>query len=238
MNKIDRFCWSNRRHFYTINNISIKKKPVDYSNLIIDYYDLGIERGWEIDQFINFAEKNNVEYNVFGFEACLDFYNTLIEKYALNKNISLEHLAISNTDDDTIKLYHSNSDDGHSIISSKNNLIDVDNNYEYCNTIKLSTFIRSKIKYKGNKNHIKILKANIEGAEYHLIKDLHESKMLGYFDYYIGTGYLGDITKCYPLGDKVNEIKKIFKDNKIISFYFARGSKQEANVPFESLLMC
>lgn len=223
---------------YTIHNVKIKKESIDYKDLVIDYYDLGVERGWEIDRFLEFAEKNNVEHNVFGFEACRDFYDKLTKKYASNKNVQLEHLAISDTDGDKVKLYYAKSKDGHSIVASKNNLIDTKNNYEYCSTIKLSTFIKSKKDYSGSKQHIKILKTNIEGAEYHLIKDLDKSNMLGYFDYYIGAGYFGDMTKCHTLTDKVDEVKEIFKNNNIRSFWFARGCDEERNVPFETLVRC
>ena len=215
------------------NTIKLIKPQIDYQKIFINYFDLGLRNGWELDKFIDFCNQYNIKYRVHGFEACKTLYDQLNLKYSLNKNIDIHHLAVASIDNQLIKLYYANDPDGNSIFKTKNNLKNTERSFELCNTIKLSTFIKN---IQKEDNTINIIKANIEGAEYDVIKDLHNEKQLNYFDYYIGAGWTTDMNYITELKSKVQEIKSILIENNIKTYYFARGWNQFNNINFNDLI--
>ena len=169
-------------------------------------------------------------------EACKTYYEQLNEKYKNNKNVKIYNKAIYNKDSEKIKLYYASDPDGHSIISSKKNLIN-EKKFELIETIKLSTFLVD-INLKKEPNVVNILKANIEGAEYFVIKDLDATKMFTKFNYLIGAGWVTDMKKCSTLKDKITEALSILEKHNIKTYYFARGYLSKYNVDFDTLLKC
>lgn len=215
------------------NSLKIIKEQQSYESIFINYFDLGLRDGWELDEFLKFVSSFNIKYKVYGIEACKKLYDKLHTKYIANPNIEISHLAISSKDDQLIKLYHSKNYDGNSIFKTKNNLLDVDKNFEMCKTKRISTFIQD---IKKSNNTINIIKANIEGAEYDVIKDLQMENKLDYFDYYIGAGWTTDMYWIEELQSKIQEIKQILKNNNIKTYYFARGWNEKNNINFNDLI--
>lgn len=209
------------------------KEQIDYKNILINYFDLGVRSGWELDQFLNFCRTHQINYNAYGFEASARSFQDLKEKYTNVNNVHIYNMAVTNVDNQTIKLYHTQDPDGNSIFDTKYNLLNINENFEFCSTIKLSSFVNNIHK---DGNVINIIKANIEGAEYHVIKDLQQTNKLDYFDYYIGAGWTTDMEFVDELKDKVDEIKTIFEENNIETYYFARGRWQRNNINFDDLI--
>ena len=203
------------------NSITKIKPQIDYQSIIINYFDLGVRNGWELDKFIEFCDSYKIKYQIYGFEACRDLCDKLQNKYRNNSLININHLAISSTDNQSIKLYHAADPDGNSIFNSKENLLDTNSRFELCKSIKISTFIQNITK---TTNSINIIKANIEGAEYDVIKDLYNENKLKYFDYYIGAGWTTDMHWVGELKDKVQEIETILETNNIKTYLREGGT--------------
>lgn len=199
----------------------------------INYFDLGLHHGQELDWFINgvFPEQGIKNYSVHGFEACEEYYLICKEKYKNhpksipptarkgireNHDVNIHHLAISNVNA-PIKLYYTECDLGYSIFDSKEN-IKQNREFEEVQGVKFSDWLKENV--PDFRENINIMKVNIEGAEWHLINDMIESDIAKHFGLFFGTVDdatcpLNDVAKIGELKDKVPEFKKTLKDNNI-----------------------
>ena len=91
-------------------------------------------------------------YEIYGFECCKKFYDNLKSE---DDKCKIYNYAISNSNEEKIKLYYSKNLVGHSIYDSKNNINK--ENYEMVDVIKFSKWLKdNKINLKDSLNIIKI----------------------------------------------------------------------------------
>lgn len=184
----------------------------------INYIDLGVHHGQEIDLLVSqyYEVADRVNLNIYGIEANPIISNTLIKKYSeFNDMIHIFNYAVTNLDDNIVKLYLTTNEYlGSSIFATKHNVAP---EYLSVNTIKLSSFIYKYI--PDFFNSINILKLNIEGAELYVYKDLIESNMLNKFNLLCGHPS-HDIEKVSELYNQRDEYYNILKTNNIHLEYF------------------
>lgn len=195
----------------------------------VNYFDLGLFNGDEIKMMINiFRELNIVDYKVFGFEAFPYYSIQCAKRFSNNSNIKIVHAAVG-SEKSTIPLYMSSNPEGHSIYSSKNNVFA--NQKVFVNCIIFSDWLM--INVPDFRNNFNILKVNIEGAEWDLLKDLESKNLLNSFAVYCGCW--GDIFKIKELESCVPEYKKILSKNNIVTYRFTY-SHPERNDDLKNLL--
>ena len=189
---------------------------------VINYIDLGVHHGQEIDllleQYIPYQDL--YQLNIYGIEANPSISNALIEKYSDYSHIvQIFNYAISDTDKEKVNLYLTpDTQLGSSIYPTKKNTT---NQYVQTTSIKLSTFISEYV--KNFKNSINILKLNIEGAELLVYKDLVENQITDNFKIYCGHPS-HDIEKVPELHNKLTEYYDIIDKNGFELEYFCADS--------------
>jgi len=165
-------------------------------HLQINYFDLGLHLGDEIQMFLDAVESLDAKVNVYGFEAHPDLANKVRNRYKNLSNVNIYNKAISNkTDSDgMIKLFIANANrmEGNSIYATKHNV--EPNNFVKSEAIKLSEWIKENL--KDYKNSINVLRYNIEGAEVDLFQDLISSEMYEHIHLFLGSRGGEDILKC------------------------------------------
>jgi FkbM family methyltransferase len=175
---------------------------------------------------------NFENYKCYGFEASKQFADINEDMYRRNDDVTIIQKAISDTHNGTTKLYYMNPEIqpgqvGMSIFESK---IDASEDYEEVETIKFSEWLTENVPtYQEDFN---ILKVNIEGAEYHLFKDMVDNDILKYFPTIIGAGH--DVEKVSELDS--NEYWKLIKDNNINLKRYCSNHKPERNVDIIPLI--
>ena len=150
----------------------------------INYFDLGLHLGQELDWFVNgiFPELKIDNYTAHGFEACEEYCSECENKYNNHPKVNIHHLAISNKNE-PVKLYYSEHPMGHSVFDSKKN-IRQSKEFEEVQGIKFSDWLRSNV--PDFEQDINMIKINIEGAEWYLINDMVENDMVKDFDIFFG----------------------------------------------------
>lgn len=147
----------------------------------ITYIDLGTHKeGKEIDMFLEACHGLDVDVRVYGVEAHSVYAREVFQNNLASKDVTIFNYAIGAKECVT-KLYLSNGSGGHgnSIYATKNN-VDV-NDYIEVQQIRFSRLLDQM-----QLSDINILKYNIEGAEYELIKDIHRNKLADTFHIYCG----------------------------------------------------
>lgn len=194
------------------------------------YIDLGCHKGDEIN-FILDNKNCNIDFDIVGFEANSVLAEKLMEKYKNNSNITIHNKCITDKDDEIINLKKYRSTSSTSIYT-KNNVAPKGDSIKV-KSVKLSSILK---KINLDIYDVKVLKSNIEGAEYNLLKDLNESNMF-IFDLYLGSGQapyaiLEDIHKFKEIKGKMQECKQILKKHNIESYRFApRERDKKSNNP-------
>jgi len=185
------------------------------------YIDLGSHKGEEIDLALEQIKKSNHEIEIHGFECNPELYKELILKYEKYKNIHIHNQCISQTEG-KVNLYLGSNTLNSSIYSDKNNI--KKENYFSVKSEPLSKFIKTI--QNIDDYDFKVLKANIEGAEYDLIHDLNNNNLF-IFDLYLGSGaapisMLKDINggKIQSLKNSMKELISILEKHNIISKRF------------------
>ena len=195
----------------------------------VNYFDLGVFMGVETDWMVsNILPMLGVtDYNVYCFEACNAYSNRLSRIHASNERVQIINKAVVDKPG-TVKLYYSPNRVGHSVFSTKNNVID---KHEEVEGIVFSDWVKENVKdYETSFN---ILKVNIEGAEWYLFNDLVESGMHKHINVYCGQGH--DIEKVGELSDKVQEYYSLLKENNIHLHRFTEYKPHENDDMFEVL---
>ena len=197
----------------------------------VNYFDFGLCSGEELHWMVNhyFPSLGVDDYSAYGFEASYPYWNNLNQFFSVNDNVSIIHGAISEKHGEDVRLYHSPNTVGHSIFSTKNDVLLDD--YENIRGIVFSEWLREN-KINLN-NSLNVLKANIEGAEYFLYKDIVESGLRDHFSIFLGTGH--DINKVKELKDSVAEFEDLLTDNNIEILRYTEW-KPERNVDVVALI--
>lgn len=197
----------------------------------INYFDLGLYRGEEIDYMIDLLPKFSHNINIYGFEVNKEYYNRLKQKYKDKEYIKIYNYAICNLDNENIKIYKSTTSQGNSIYSSKHNAL---KEYYFCQSKKFSTFIKNNnINLDDSFNIIKI---NIEGAEYDFFNDIIIENIYNKINIFLGDG-ARDIYKIDELKDKTDKFFNLLKEKNIIIHHFInQESERENNVNIMELI--
>ena len=175
----------------------------------VNYFDLGVFMGVETDWMVsNILPMLGVtDYNVYCFEACNAYSNRLSRIHASNERVQIINKAVVDKPG-TVKLYYSPNRVGHSVFSTKNNVID---KHEEVEGIVFSDWVKENVKdYETSFN---ILKVNIEGAEWYLFNDLFDSGLHKEIDIYCGQGH--DLHKVEELKDKIEEYYSLLEKNDV-----------------------
>jgi FkbM family methyltransferase len=197
----------------------------------INYFDLGLHKdAAEVDMFISVCDKNGFDYTVYGFEAHPDYCADLVDKYADNEKVNIFNKAISNKNG-TTELYiaEKNEGEGNSIFRTKNNVNP--ENFIKVDSILFSDWLRKNVPDFETENNI--LRFNIEGAEWYLVNDLNDNKMLKSFKIVVGSKT--DIPKVKELSKNINDYEKILSQNNIIIQKFTKN-KPHTNCDLGSLI--
>lgn len=180
----------------------------------INYFDLGLYHGHEIDMFINDISNINCDYSIYGFEAQTDLARSVQQRYNTNKHVHIYNLAIYDKVD-RIKLYLSSGrphgGEGNSIYKTKNN-VSADS-FVYVDSISFVDWVKDHVPdYESSYN---ILRFNIEGAELPLIMDIIKKEFNQYINLYLGSipGY--DILKVSEIKDQYDSYLNLLKQHNI-----------------------
>lgn len=169
----------------------------------INYFDLGLYRGVELEWIVNqiLPALGVEDYKAYGFEASSVYAEGVAKRYASNPKVKIEHVAIADKES-IMRLYHSPNLLGHSIYSTKNNVM-LDK-YEEVISTRFSEWIK-----KNNidlENSFNIMKVNIEGAEWPLFQDMVANDLIKHIDIFCGAD--GDHEGRHDI-EKVAELKPI-----------------------------
>jgi len=185
----------------------------------IFYYDLGVYQGTEIDRFIEIMSQLNLEYEIHGFEALPKFYNALKNKYEDKKNVHIHNLIIG-SETGQKPLYLSNIPQGHSIYRSKTQCTD---KFVMVDSVKFTDFVGEKFKTQKN-----IIKFNIEGAEWDLVRDIVSKGYEQYISLWLGADIGCDILKCKEIAHHYKEYVNILKKKKIKMHRFCENAQEKS----------
>lgn len=204
---------------------------------MINHFDFGLAYGYEIKYVDKIYKELSIPYKIYGFEANSTSMKHCKKKYSNNKNIELIHGAISNLDEEYIKLYLQDIEkwiqQGNSVYKSKNN-VDV-NKTKLVKKIKFSEWIKeNKIDLD---NSINIIRVNIEGAEWDLFTDLENNNIIKKIHIYMGDG-CRDCNKVKELIDNniPQKLKNLLSRNNIFVKYYCYTNFWK-NIYFQKLLM-
>ena len=172
----------------------------------INYFDLGLYRAVELEWMVNviLPAVGVEDYQAYGIEASKPYATAITERYNANPRVQIDHLAIAG-EETTVRLYHSPNLLGHSIYSTKNNVLQ--DKYEDVEAMRFSEWIKkNNIDLEGSYN---IMKVNIEGAEWPLFQDMVENDLVKHIDIFCGAD--GDHEGRHDI-EKVGELKPIAED--------------------------
>lgn len=196
----------------------------------INYFDLGMFDGKEIDMFIT-EVSSDYDYNVYGFEAHPKYHQKIKDRFKDNGRIQCFNYAITDkaNSNQKLKLYMEPTGHGNSIFSTKNN-IDINNCVEV-NSISFVNWVKENI--PDYKNCYNILRFNIEGAELFLINDIIENDFNKHINLYLGSVPGEDILKVSELQPYYNDYIQTLKNNKIDILPYCNGLN---NISIKSIL--
>ena len=193
----------------------------------VNYFDLGVHRGEGIQRVLNeLGNDKRFNLNIYGIEANPEMCRFVSKRFIKDGRVKIINKAISEIKED-VNLYMSIEAhrQGSSIYRDKYNVTD---EFVTIPTMRLSEII-NPIKEDGQ---VDIIKANIEGAEYDLVKDLKENNLLSFFDIYFGPrgNWYTDIMKVASLVDKKGFLEQALKDAGVVINRFAIRDSQAVSV--------
>lgn len=197
----------------------------------VNYFDLGLHKdAAEVDMFISVCNKNGFDYAVYGFEAHPDYCVDLVKKYSDNEKVKIFNKAISNKNGVTeLYIAEKNEGEGNSIFRTKNNVNP--DNFIKVDSILFSDWLKKNVPHFETENNI--LRFNIEGAEWYLVNDLNDNKILKSFKIVVGSKT--DIPKVKELSKNLNDYEKILRQNNITIGRFVKN-KPRMNCDLGSLI--
>lgn len=193
-----------------LSNKIIKNRPKnivslkEVGNLRINYFDIGTHQKAEEIHLIlkNIFKKHSLNYHIYAFEAHPELCQHAANLFVGNDRVNFYNLALCNRkhDGEYMRLFlKSNNGLGNSIFEdSTPNFINVP-----CR--KISEVIKeNKIPLK---NSINLIRMNVEGAEWEILKDLTEQKLHTYFNGFYGMW--DDVVKKSLNGKDFNRMLKL-----------------------------
>ncbi len=198
----------------------------------VNYFDLGFSLDCaELDEIIvNIFPSLNIEnYTCYAFDACREYSVDATKKYLNDDRVNILNYAISEKDG-IETLYHHFNKVGHSIFKSKTGVYE--DKYETVESIVFSEWVEKNV--PDFKESFNIMKVNIEGAEWHLFRDMEKNDMIKHFDIFCGAGH--DVEKIGELSDKVDEYWKLIKKNNIVMHRFCQDWHPERNADIKQLI--
>ena len=198
----------------------------------INYIDLGIHLGQEIDLFLEqFKDEIDCDINIFGVEANKQLFEAMENKYKNIKNIKLFNLAI-NEKNGPVDFYIANNELlGSSVFSSKRN---VSNECYSVEGITFNDFIKNNV--PDFENSYNIIKMNIEGGEIFVYEDIVKYDLFKNINVLCGHP-VHDVEKISELDN--SERKKIYydtiKENNVDFLYFKKSSNFVCIMSLEEL---
>lgn len=167
----------------------------------INYVDLGMHAGQEISILLEqLKDHPNVgEIHVYGIDANPYHYRQALKKFVDRDNVRFSFYSFAvGSGEGMTRLYLHPNDLGHSIYADKSG---VSRDSIFVQQMRFSQWM--KVLPEKDDRTIDILKANIEGAEWDLVRDLEENGLLGRFDLYLGSrpGRFSDVWKVRSLVD-------------------------------------
>jgi FkbM family methyltransferase len=205
--------------------------------MLINHFDIGLAHGQEIQYCYDIYSKFNIPFKIYGIEAEKTSFKYCYEKYKKIDNIEIFNYAISDLDNEYIKIYLQNNDksikQGNSIYLTKNNVSK--ENYQLVESKKFSTFVKDK--NINLNNSINIIRINIEGAEWDFFNNLINTGLFKKFHIYLGAGQQ-DLWKVKELVDsnKVEVFNNLLSSNKIKVFRFSFHNKMKNSILQKLLL--
>ena len=181
-------------------------------NKKVVFFDLGAYQGDSIDRFIEVSESMNLDYQIFSFEPHPHNYGQCIKKYGDNDRVTIFPIAIAGNEGH-LKLFEGKGTVGYSIYGSKRNVSKATYNVVPC--WRFSYFYNT---FKDMfKDSTLVLKANMEGAELNLVRDLDANDLFKEFSYYCSfrTSLTTDIKKCNKIKKYAGEVEEILSKNNI-----------------------
>jgi FkbM family methyltransferase len=157
-------------------------RNLNQNPVMITYIDLGPHNeAEELCWFIKMCDRNGWAFRAYAIEANPYSVKLLKTKFKSWPTVEIIHAAITDVDAETVNLYLSPSSGyhGNSIYKSKNN---VEKTPVSVPALRLSKFVTGL----SPKNGPTVVKCNIEGAEYAMMKDMHRSGTMDSVDIWCG----------------------------------------------------
>ena len=171
--------------------------------------DLGLWDGREIQEYLRIFEELNIpdrDYQIIGFEAFPPFAEYCKNKYANFSSVKIETLAVS-ANNKPVRLYkNGGGGPGNSLFEDKNN-VDRNDYVEVMSTNIIDYLLNNELM---NKYQIKILRMNVEGSEYEIIRDVVKRGLHNIFDLYIGSRPGVDLLKVKSLENFYLQVRRFF----------------------------
>lgn len=165
-----------------VNRIYLLPPQLTMKKFVV--FDVGMNRGYAS---LYFANMENCEH-VYGFELLPSTYEWACENVSLNsclqKKITMFNYGLWNKDD-TVNIT-SDGIDGHTRIAGKEDCRKV----EKAQVRKASDVFAGLLETVG-KDMVKVLKIDVEGAEYEVLANLYEQELMEEFDVVIGEYHNG-----------------------------------------------
>lgn len=183
--------------------------------ITVNYFDLGLHTGLEIVEFLkNTDGLPDADVCVHGIEANPQLAEYCRKQFALDSRVHIHNFAIG-LEDGYAELYLTPNDGlGSSIYSDKPNVT------QKCVRVpqhRMSTWLGGMGFLPKPARTINIIKANIEGAEWDLMRDLDQQQLFGFFDLFCGPkhnqGWMTDMRKVPSLQSHVDGAKSILDKN-------------------------
>jgi FkbM family methyltransferase len=202
--------WVRRLSLLGHTKIFTKMKiPNDISVLYLDLgtHKKGKELAWAINNVLPHMCNN---FEAYGFEASQESFKQVSEEFTKTKNVSIFNVALCHVlpKDGKIKFYKDMK------TGASDSIYRQSAHYEEVKAMRLSDWLSENNIVLENK--IILLRMNIEGAEYDVIKDLVERGLTKYIDGYYGLW--NDVCRIDKQRD--DEFRAFLKKNQISSFTF------------------
>lgn len=168
----------------------------------INFFDLGAWPGHETQAFLDAADslregRNAPVVVAYLFEAHPNHAKELEARFATDPRVFVFNFAIGSSDGVPALLWESDRPEGTSLYRDKS---DLNGQFASATERLFSAFLSQTRLNERNDKTVNIIKANIEGAEWDLIRDLEANGLWGLFDLYLGSDqWTMDMGKCHSL---------------------------------------
>lgn len=168
----------------------------------INYFDLGPHEGYEMADFLKISSSMScVDVHIHGIEADPKFAGHCRERFASDSRVQIHNFAVG-LEDGHADLFLSPVSDGQgsSIYADKPNVTQKPIRVPQH---RMSSWLQDTGFLPKSAQTINIIKVNIEGAEWDLMRDLDQEQLFGFFDLFCGPkhnwGLMTDMRKIPSL---------------------------------------